>query len=143
MSKKVNGVGAKRNVLASIEAATKKVEGDRWLTQTEEGREFVRNENAKKEQALLKSQFSLGQLVWKRDFEGGDEKLVDRCSKIVEIGDYELTTEMLYVNIDGKKCDEYIPSEGMVYMKGDKVVHPFYQLEKHVAKSGNIWWKVK
>jgi len=148
MAKKMNGTVAKRDLLKSIEVATQKVESDRWLTQTDEGREFVRNENAKRAQALLKEQFKLGQLVWvtdvltEEDLIGTPAKVANRCSKITSIGNYDLVTEMLYAQINGVKYEEYTDWLGTVNKKGDNFIHQFYRLERHVAKSGNVWWKV-
>jgi hypothetical protein len=143
-----------RNVLAkSLYDCIEKVNKERWLTNTTEGQLYAAKIKQEAENTELKKQFAVGQMVWREDIaypqdlnSGVDDGwLVNRCNRITEVHDSFVQTEMLFaIDADGfTRQDEYSIWSGYICKKGDEQIYMFYELEKHIAKSGNTWWRFK
>lgn len=150
MTKKLNTVVSKEEMVKTFDESFKKADFLRWAN-SNEGRIVVAEEARKREIKERRAQFAIGQLIWKDDLAYEEDtlsmseaKLVNRCSKIVSINDNDIETEILYVVIDGEKIDSYKDLYDLVWKKGQKVKQCFDRMEKHISpKSGNVWWKVK
>jgi len=146
----VNTVRAKKDLADVLEKTLERTKNVRFLTTTEEGQAVL----AKREYELAcdekRGEFAVGQLVWKDVLAEnlsdvmGNGMVVARCSRIVSIDKTTVDTEFLYIMLEGHKYDSYTDTWGNIISKGDKSGYfGLLELEKHVAKSGNTWWKIK
>jgi len=100
-------------------------------------------EKSRRDLEERKAQFAINQLVW-QDIIVGDDGLMgsgvlaNRCSKIICVHSESVEAEMMYVMVDGvRKFSDGDHNAGYVFS------YSFIYLEKHIAKNGNVWWKVK
>jgi hypothetical protein len=151
MGKKVKGLNnivAKNSLANMIADNSKKLETQRFYN-SDEGKLKLILEKTRIEIEQQQAQFEIGQLVWcpvvLDDFENclSNGKIAQRCDKIVHVGDGFVDTEMLYIVLDNQKYDWYVEYFGGRFAKGHIATHRFYSLEKHNAKNGNVWWRVK
>ena len=147
MAKKLNNTRAQRTLIKEAEDAAKKVDYQRWL-KTPEGEAFLILQEQQKKISEILVEMKVGQRVWKDaivftddPFSIGD--LGNVCCKVTAIHQGFIEGEMLFVSVNGNKFDEYSTHSDGRYKKGDILFMPLLDLEKHIAKNGNIWWKVK
>jgi hypothetical protein len=109
MKQKTNGVMGRRALIKGIEEAMNKVETNRLNNTPERRAQFEQAramEEYEKKLAEQRTQFKVGQLVWKKVVvdDGdliGSGIIFDRCERILKIMPYSIETEMLYVT-DGE-----------------------------------------
>lgn len=148
--KGMNNVVAKNILVNTIESSIQKVDDVRWAN-TDEGRLKLIQEKTKQENEAFKAKLDIGQLVWKTDvahskdaFEESDGILVNRCGRIINIFDDSVEVEFLFaVSTTGTRFDTYMDICDFVWEKGVRCLQHFIGMEKHIAKNGNTWWKVK
>jgi hypothetical protein len=150
--KGMNNIVAKNSLVSMIEAVDQKIETNRLNNTPERRARFEQAraiEEYEKKLVEMRAQFKVGQLVWKKvviddGYLFGSGIILDRCERIVTIMPDSIETEMLHVTDgEGKKEESYENSYSFTISRGDLFTHDFDRLEKHTAKNGNTWWKVK
>jgi hypothetical protein len=148
MRKGLNNCVARGQLTKAIEEKAMQLEAQRYLT-TPKGQALLAHRKHEKELEERRKEFTIGQLVWndeimddKTNLDTGG-RIVSRANKIIAVNHDSVQVEMIFIKDSEEKKEWFLDWTGYTHTKGEEYAYEFYQLEKHIAKNGNVWWKVK